>query len=122
MILVDSYGWIEYFTDGPLAKKYEKYLSPLSQVVSPTIILYEVYKKVKREQSEDDALIAISQIMKTNIVALDHKLSLMAAECSLRYSLPMADAIIYATALEKGCQVATSDPHFEKLDNVIYIK
>jgi len=47
MIIVDSFGWIEYLSDGPLTNKYEKYLSDLTKVITPTIVLYEVYKKIK---------------------------------------------------------------------------
>lgn len=45
MLLVDSSGWLEYFTDGPLALEYSKYLKDPTKIVTPTIVLYEVYKK-----------------------------------------------------------------------------
>jgi len=34
----------------------------------------------------------------------------------------MADAVVYATAVEKQCSVVTSDGHFEKLQGVTFIK
>lgn len=121
MIIVDSIGWIEYFANGALADVYEKYLLDPDQIVTPSIIFYEVYKKVKRERGEENALTAAAQLMKTEIVPLDSNLALLAGDCSLSNSLPMADAIIYATALHKGCTVVTSDEHFKDLDNVIFI-
>ena len=39
------------------------------------------------------------------------------AEISLRHSLPMADAIVYATGAKEKCSVVTSDPHFKNLEN-----
>lgn len=36
MILVDSFGWIEFFTDGPLADKYFGYLKDESKLTLPT--------------------------------------------------------------------------------------
>jgi len=33
----------------------------------------------------------------------------------------MVDAIVYVTAVEKNCKVITSDTHFKKLDNVIFV-
>jgi hypothetical protein len=45
VFLVDSSGWIEFLTDGPLAQKYEKYLKDPSKLKTPTIVIYEVYKE-----------------------------------------------------------------------------
>jgi len=47
MKLVDSSGWLEFFTGGPLAEAYGVHLADLSQVITPTIVLYEVYRKIK---------------------------------------------------------------------------
>jgi len=121
MLLVDSSGWIEFFTDGPLNKEYSKYLKDLAKVVTPTIVLYEVYKKIKRERTEEDALLAVSLINKTSVVQLSESIALLAADLSLKHSLPMADAIVYATALEKNCNVVTSDMHLKGLDSVVLI-
>jgi predicted nucleic acid-binding protein len=49
-VLLDSSGWIEFFTGGPLAERYASYLTARHQIITPTIVLYEVYKKIKREQ------------------------------------------------------------------------
>ena len=40
--LVDSSGWIEFFTGGSLADRYAAYLAPTSQIVTPTVVL-ELY-------------------------------------------------------------------------------
>ncbi len=122
MIIIDSSGWIEYFTDGPLSAEYAKYLKDFTKIVTPTIILYEVYKKVRKERTEEDALLAVSLISRTSIIPLRESTSLLAADLSLKHSLPMADAIVYATALEENCEVITSDIHFKGLDNVTFIK
>jgi predicted nucleic acid-binding protein len=121
LILVDSFGWIEYLVDGQLASRYEEYLTEAAQLVTPTIVLYEVYKKLRRERKEEEALLVVAQMMKSKVVPLTEDLALSAAEISLNYSLPMADAIVYATAIREGCPVATSDPHFKELRDVIYI-
>ncbi len=105
----------------PLALEYSKYLKDLTKRVTPTIVLYEVYKKIKRERTEEDALLAVSLINKTTIVTLSESIALLAADLSLKHSLPMADAIVYATALEKNCKVVTSDTHFKGLDRVVLV-
>jgi len=121
MLLVDSSGWIEFFTDGPLASEYTKYLKDLTKIVTPTIVLYEVYKKIKRERTEEDALLAVSLINRTSVIPLSESIGFLAADLSLKYSLPMADAIVYSTALEENCKVITSDIHFKDLDRVVLI-
>ncbi len=68
MKLVDSSGWLEFFSDGPLAGAYAEHLADLSQVVTPTVVLYEVYRKIKRERTEEEALIAAAQIPRTRLI------------------------------------------------------
>lgn len=121
MIIVDSSGWIEYFAGRPLADQFERHIVELDEVLTPTIILYEVYKKFLKERTEEDALVVAAQIAKTNIVPLSPEYAILAAEISAAHSLSMADAIIYSTALRERCKVVTSDPHFQKLDSVIFI-
>ena len=122
MTLVDSFGWIEYLAEGRLAGRYEEYLSNLAEVVTPTIVLYEVYKKLRRECKEEEALLVVAQIMKTKVVSLTEEISLLAAEVSLKQALPVADSVVYATALKEACPVVTSDPHFKGLEDVIYLE
>jgi predicted nucleic acid-binding protein len=121
MLLIDSSGWIEFFTDGPLAKAYAKRLKDPAKIVTPTVVLYEVYKKIKREKTEEDALLAVSLMNRTSVVELSESIALLAADLSIQNSLPMADAMVYATAIEKNCSVVTSDEHFKKLDKVIFV-
>ncbi|MCX5868815.1 MAG: type II toxin-antitoxin system VapC family toxin [Proteobacteria bacterium] len=121
MILVDSFGWIEYFLDGPLAERYAEYLEKPSQVITPTVVICEVYKKIKRERGERDALEAVAQMQNTRIISFDERITLSAADLSLQFGLPMADAIVYSTAVNEGCQLASSDPHFKNLPDVIFV-
>lgn len=121
MLLIDSSGWIEFFIDGPLVKEYTKYLKDTTKLVTPTVVLYEVYKKIKRDRTEEEALLAVSLMNRTTVVDLSESIVLLAADLSLQNSLPMADAMVYATAMEKDCTIVTSDEHFRKLEKVIYI-
>jgi predicted nucleic acid-binding protein len=119
--VIDSSGWLEFFTDGPLADEYADHLKDLSQIVTPMIVLYEVYKRVKRERGEDEALIAVAQLRKTQIVALTDTIALRAADLSLEYKLAMADAMVYATGLLRDMVVVSSDDDFKDLPGVIYL-
>ena len=68
MKLIDSYGWIEYFTDGPLADKYAPYVLNANEknTVTPSIVVYEVYRRLKKEKGEEVALEAYAQITNQN--------------------------------------------------------
>jgi len=118
--VVDSSAWIEYFTDGPLASRFEPYLSDPSEVATPTIVLYEVYKLIRRERDEEAGLVAVAAIERTRLVPLTEAVALTAADLSLEYRLAMADAIVYATARLEGAEVVTADEDFSGLPGVIY--
>ena len=121
MTLVDSCGWLEFLTDGPLAQAYEGYFERVEELVTPTIVVYEVYRKIKRERGEEGALFVAAQMHRTLLVQLTPSIAMYAADLSLKHSLPMADAIVYATALMEQCQVVTSDQHFAGLDGVLFV-
>ena len=118
---IDSSGWLEFFVAGKHAKTVLKYLDAKKPIWTPSLVVYEVYKKIAREKSETEALLAITQMdsQSETIVPLDEKLALFAADISLKYKLAMADAIIYATALQQEAILVTGDHHFEKLKDVI---
>ena len=115
MILVDSSGWIEYFTDGPLADEFAPYLENLAEVVTPTIAIFEVYRVIRRQRSEEAATAAVAQMQKTTVVDLDQFLALSAADVSIDHGLAMANAIVYATARTKGVDMVTGDADFAGL-------
>ena len=124
MILIDSYGWIEYFLDGPLAEKYAKPIEEANEKthLTPTIVIYEVYKKIRSIQGEQSALEAYSQIARTKIVELTTQIALEAAEISLTKNLGMADALILATAKAYKAEIVTSDKHLKDYKETQYIQ
>jgi len=121
MFLIDSSVWIEFFTNGERTGALLRYMKVPENVVTPTIILYEVYKKIRRERTEEEALTAVSIINRTRIIDLSESIALFAADLSIKYSRPMGYAIVYATALENNCRVVTTDAHFRELDKVIFV-
>jgi predicted nucleic acid-binding protein len=121
MIVVDSSGWLEFLTDGPLAEEYAVHLREPSEVITPSIVLYEVYKHSKRLRGEEGGLDASAIMTKTLIVPLDEETAMEAADLSLEYKLAMADAIVLATARLHNAEVVTSDVDFEGIPGVIYI-
>lgn len=124
MKVIDSYGWIEYFSDGPLAKKYASYIEDANEnnAVTPTVVVYEVYKRLKKERGEQVALEAYAQITRTRIVELDEQFALKAADMSLQGGLAMADAIVYSTARAYSAQLITSDKGLKDLPGIRFIE
>jgi predicted nucleic acid-binding protein len=121
VIVVDSSGWLQFLTDGPLAEEYAKRLRQPGNVVTPTIIMYEVYKHARRLRGEDGALDAVAALQKTRVVELTGEIALVAADLSIELKLPMADALILATARLYEAEVVTSDADFDGIPGVIFI-
>lgn len=118
MIVLDSSGWLEFFADGPFADEYAARLKQPQKILTPTIALYEVYKWIKRERSEEEALAAVATMQKTRVVPLTDELALSAADLSLANRLAMADAVMLATARAYSAELLTSDSDFEGLAGV----
>ena len=121
-VVLDSSGWIEFFTGGPLAERYAAYLTPRYQIITPTVVLYEVYKKIKRERGEETALLFAGRLNTTQVIQLTESIAYLAADVSLRHGLAMADAIVYATAKDQDAEVVTGDADLKDLPGVVYIK
>ncbi len=120
--LVDSSGWIEYFTDGPNAARFEEPVSDPDRLVIPTICLYEVFRVVLRERGEGDAIRAVAPMHRAREVPLSPALALEAAKLGFEQSLAMADAIILATARSVGAILWTLDADFEGFAGVRYFR
>ena len=122
MNVVDSSGWLEYFTGSVLAKSYAPYLEKRAEILIPSLVLYEVYRCIKKHESEEEAIKYTAQISQAKVVNLDDSLALLAADLSLEYHLAMADSIVYATALSHHAKLITSDADFKELPGVVYFK
>ena len=118
MVVVDSSGWIEFFTGGPKAKAFAAYLKDAERIATPAVVLYEVYKKIKRERGESVARLCAAQLEKTRLIPLTADLALLAADLSLEYSLPMADSFVLATARMQQAQLITADADFSTIPGV----
>ncbi|MFZ4775825.1 MAG: type II toxin-antitoxin system VapC family toxin [Terrimicrobiaceae bacterium] len=114
--VVDSSAWLEYLADTKQGAHFAGALQDPAKLVVPAITIYEVFKKVLRERSEGDAMQVVSLMQAGTVVDLDLSLALEAA----RYPLPLADSIIYATALSRNATLWTQDEHFRTLPNVRY--
>ena len=85
------------------------------------IVIYEVYKRLKRDLSEDDAVVAVSAMQRAVLVPITSELALTAADLSLEHGLAMADSLILATARLYKAELVTSDRDFEQVEGVTYL-
>lgn len=122
MNVVDSSGWLEYFADGPNADFFAGAIEAVSELVVPTISLYEVFKRVLQQRGEGDALQAVAVMVQGQVVELTTDLALNAAKLSAELNLPMADSLMLATARAVGATLWTQDRDFEGIEGVCYIE
>lgn len=121
MNVVDSCGWLEYFGNGPNAAFFSDPLVATSELVVPTITIYEVFKRIIQQRDEGDALQAVAMMQQGRVVDLSSPLALSAVRLSLERTLPMADSIILATARAHGATLWTQDEDFEGVPGVRYL-
>lgn len=120
MNLVDSSGWLEYFADTVNAPNYAPAIENTSDLIISTINIYEVFKKVLQQKDENTALQAIALMQQALVIDLDSRIALVAAEFSFKHKIPMADSIIYSTAMLFDAVVWTQDKDFIDFPNVKY--
>ncbi len=121
MVLVDSSGWLEYLTGDEKADAFGEVLQRDVQVLVPTIVLYEVLKILLLRAGKSDADVFLSEALRRRVVDLTETIVLAAASLSIDHKLPMADAIIYATARAHHAELITSDTHFVELPGVVVL-
>ena len=121
MNVVDSSGWLEYFADGPNAGFFAQAIETVTDLVVPTLSLYEVFKRVLQQRGEGDALQAVAIMIQGNVIDLDVDLALSAARVSMELKLPMADSVMLATARAYDATLWTQDGDFEEIAGVQYI-
>lgn len=120
MNVVDSSGWLEYFSGGKSAGRFAAPLKDPDRLVVPGITVYEMFKVMLRESGQDAALQGVAAMQRGNPVDLDSQLTMSAASLSLEHGLPMADSIILATARANEATIWTQDADFKGLKGVKY--
>jgi toxin FitB len=118
LVLVDSSGWLEYLSGNEKANEFGAILQSGVQVLVPTIVLYEVLKILLLRAGKSEADIFLSEALRRRVVDLTETIALAAGSLSIDHKLPMADAIIYATARAHRASLLTSDEHFAGLPGV----
>jgi len=120
MNIIDSSAWLSYFADEPAACNFHPPIQDTESLIVPVITIYEVFKVVLRESSENEALQVVAAMQKGKIVDLTTNLAISASRLSLKHKLPMADSIILATAKQYDATVWTQNIDFNGIPGVNY--
>jgi toxin FitB len=103
-----------------LAKNFANVIEKKENLIVPTIVIYEVYKKIYKQSDQKTAEEYAANMKQGLIIELTPENALSAAKISHELKLPMADAIIYATAQEHNATIWTQDADFKNLESVKY--
>ena len=122
MNLVDSSGWLEYFTNGKNADFFAAAIEDTEHSIVSTINLYEVFTKILQQGDENSALQAIALMQQGKVVDVDSSISLLSAKQSIDLKLPMADSIILTTAHVFSATLWTQDSNFTDIPGIKYIQ
>jgi toxin FitB len=122
MNIVDSSAWLEYFANTKNAKHFAIAIEKSKKLIVPTVILYEVFKKVLKEKDEHVALTIAAHMKRGKVVSLNLEISLRAAKISALRKIPMVDSIILATAEKYDATVWTQDSDFRPFSNAKYFQ
>jgi predicted nucleic acid-binding protein len=114
-------GWLALFADGPNATDFSISIPNIKDVVVPMICLYEVFKVVLRELSENEAPQAVALMRQGNVVDLNSELALNAPKVSMEYRIPVAHSNIFATAQAFQAPIWTQDEDFKRLPGVKFL-
>jgi len=118
MNIVDSSGWLSYFSGDKNSGAFAKPIESINELLVPSITITEVFKSILRQRDEESAIEAIAHMEQGKVAALDSQLAVDAACYGIKYKLPLADSIIYATAQKYGAILWTQDADFKGLEDV----
>ena len=120
--LIDSSGWVEYFTAGTNAQFFIQPIQAVENLLVPTICIYEVFKRLLLDVGEESALQGVGVMALGQEVELSRTIALEAAHISVEHKLAMADSIILATAHTYDAVLWTQDKHFKTIAGVNYFE
>lgn len=121
MTLFDTSAWLEILKLGPNHEVYLQKLEASAEVLVPTAVIHEVAKILRRDTSIEKADMAAALLQNYCVAAMDTPVPLIAARLTTEHGLSMADAVIYATAVQREVQLVTGDSHLRDLPGVDYV-
>ena len=122
MNVVDSSGWLEYFSGSARSELFAEAIEKTSELLVPSISLFEIFKKVYKESGEDFAIKIVAHMQQGRVIDLDSRIAVYAAKVSVDKSIPMADSVIYSTAFLNNAILWTQDNDFRGLPGIKFFE
>ena len=120
MNLVDSSGWVEYLQDTPRADLFAIAIEDRNHLLVPTIALFEVHRVLSRSLPADLVNRCLDVMRLGRVLDLTDARAVAASHIAAQHKLAMADAAMYAIALEFGASFWTQDVDYQGLPGVRY--
>ncbi|MEY4537692.1 MAG: hypothetical protein RL171_1843 [Pseudomonadota bacterium] len=122
MNVVDSSGWIEFFTAGASGLLFKPVIEQRDQLLVPTINIFEVHKVLSRKLPAGAVLSCLDVMRQGRVLDLTDKRAVAAADIAGKHKLAMADAVIYSMAREFDGTLWTQDVDYNGLAGVRYFE
>jgi toxin FitB len=122
MNVVDSSGWIEFFTAGASGPLFKPVIEQRDQLFVPTINIYEVHKVLSRKLPAGAVRSCLDVMRQGRVLDLTDRRAVAAADIAAKHKLAMADAVIYSLAIEFDATLWTQDVDYNGLAGVRYFE
>ncbi len=121
MVLIDSSVWVDYLggSNTPQSNLLARYLAERWPIATTGVILQELLQGTR-----DVRQVLANRLSRLNYLRADKRTHIRAADIHRKAracgtTIPTADALIAATAIEHGASILTSDrAHFEAIAKV----
>jgi len=120
MNMVDASGWVEYFLDSPRADLFASAIEDTPRLLVTSINLYEVHRVLSRKLPAHLRDTCLDLMRRAPVIDFNDARAIAAADVSSKHQLAMADAAMYAMALEHQATLWTQDTDYQGLANVQY--
>ena len=120
MNMVDASGWIEYLMDTPRADLFAPAIEDGPRLLVTSINLYEVHRVLSRKLPNHLRDTCLMLMRRVPIIDFTDARAIAAADLSSKHQLAMADAAMYAMALEHQATLWTQDADYQGLAGVRY--
>lgn len=120
MNIVDASGWIEFFLAGANGPTFKPVIENTRELLVSSVNMYEVHRVLSRKLPVELRDMCLEVMRRAPVIELNDERAIAASQLSLKHGLAMADAAMYAIALEHKAVLWTQDPDYQGLKGVKY--
>lgn len=120
MNIVDASGWIEFFLAGANGPTFKPVIENTRELLVSSVNMYEVHRVLSRKLPVELRDMCLEVMRRVPVIELNDERAIAASQLSLKHGLAMADAAMYAIALEHKAVLWTQDADYQGLKGVKY--